>query len=275
MSLLDKSNKENSNSVMEGIADKYNLRFKPHFNGEVELSYEDNEFRLSSNEFGSDFNFDTINDMYNDVQREFTLSTDLNLHIRVCDSFPKDQITIKSSEDIELKPTVRNEAFSRVVTMQNINIFANLLEVSCSCIKLLDVNIESYMFVLYNLTRERLSNNISGHVKSSRVKMYMNNDWDFKQMFESIVGSNIRDGFLNGKVNKKLLKELQNINPIKRSGINIFDTNTYYIGHHDKCFVITRKQSIINTFKELSYKMADGWYLIYTDEPIDLYGITD
>ena len=162
MSLLDRSNKENLNSVMGSIADKYSSKFRLHFDGEIKLSYEDNEFRLSGDELGSDFNFNVINDIYNDIQRKFTLSADSYLHIRVYDSFPKDRITIKSGKVIELKPTIINKVVSRTVTMQNINIITDLLDVSCSYIKLLNVNIESNILVLHDLTREKLCNNISG-----------------------------------------------------------------------------------------------------------------
>jgi hypothetical protein len=275
MSPLDRSNKENLNSVMEGIADKYSSKFRPHFDGEIKLGYEDNEFRLSGSELDSDFNFDVINDIYNDIQRKFTLSADSYLHIRVYDSFPKDRITIKSGKVIELKPTIINKVVSRTVTMQNINIITDLLDVSCSYIKLLNVNIESNILVLHDLTREKLCNNINGHIKTNRVDMSMNNKWDFDQMFTSTTSLNITKITINEGLNNDQINELQNINPIKGSKIGIFNTNTYRILHHDNCFVITREKSIINTFKELSYKMADGWYLIYTDKSINFYGITD
>lgn len=213
--------------------------------------------------------------IYNDIQRKFTLSTDSYLHIRLYNLFPKDRITIKAGKAIELKSTIRNEAFSCEVTIQNINIFADLLEVSCSYIKLLNVNIKSNILVLHNLTREKICNNISGHIKTKRVNIHMNNKWDFNQIFASITSLNITKNILNGELNNDQINELQNINPIKKSKIDIFDTNIYHILHHDNCFVITREQSIINKYKGSSYQMADGWYLIYTGKSINFYGITD
>lgn len=269
MSLLDKINKENINSSMQVITNKYSSKFHS-FHNDTELYYEKGEFKLRGT-YCARFNFDALNSIHDEIQRKIILSTDLDLCIETCDSSRNGQMEIKTSGDIEIIPTVRNAAYERVTTIENVNIFADVLKIACTYIKLFNVNIKTKLLTLHDLTCETLCNNISGYVKTSQIYMHMNTSWDFDRIFKSITNLNIPKGFPGIKLNETQINELLNTNPITRSGIGVFNTNTYRIAHHSNYFIITRDQSIISTFEESSYKMADGWYLICTVKSVNLY----
>lgn len=270
MSLLDRSNKESSNSVMEGVALKCAPGFYSLYNI-AELNYVDDEFKLTGKSCDKRFNFRAFHNIYDIIQRKFTLSTDLDLYIEACDSLLNDRITIKSSKDISMYSSKMNKHHSHTVTIQNIDINARAFCATCTYIKFININVNAKTITLFDLKYDEVCTRISGHISSEKIVMHMYDQCNFNQILMNIIGLDIVGGILNNELNDDQIKDLQNINPIIDSKINIFNTDIYCITYLRKYVVITRKQSIINAFKESSYKMADGWHLIYTGEPVDLY----
>lgn len=271
MGLLDRSNKENSNSVMEGVALKCAPGFYSPYNI-AELSYDDGEFKLTGNSCDKRFNFRAFHNIYDIIQRKFTLSTDLDLYIEACDSLLNDRIKIKTSKDISMYPSKMDKHHGHTITIQNIDVNARAFCATCTYIKLVNINIKAKTITLFDLTYDEVYTRISGHIESNRVIMHMYDRCDFRLILENVIGANATLGILHGEsLDDDQIKELQNINPITDSKINIFNTDIYCITYLRKYVVITRNPVVIDDFKELSYKMADGWYLIYTGEPIDLY----
>jgi hypothetical protein len=271
MGLLDRSNKENSNSVMEGVALKCAPGFCSLYNV-AELSYEDDEFKLSGRSCDKRFNFHAFHNIYNIIQRKFTLSTDLDLYIEACDSLLNDRIKIKTSKDISIYSSKMDKHHGHMITIQNIDVNARAFCATCTYIKLVNINIKAKTITLFDLTYDEVYTRISGHIESGKIVMHMYDRWDFMQILENVIGVNATSGILYGKsLDDNQINELQNINPITDSKINIFNTDIYCITYLRKYVIITRNSAVIDGFKESSYKMADGWYLIYTGEPIDLY----
>jgi hypothetical protein len=271
MSLLDRSNKENLNSVMEGVADEYSNKFKAFdkSNNPIRMTgieYRDGEFNIITNDQIDSISFrsSVINDMYHDIHKKVNINSESDLRITADQSVVIEN-EIRTTKNISISPSMLYSSGDFLISISNINIFAKELSICPTFIKLYDSNIKVNTLTLSNIQDIKDLNNITGHIESGRLDIYTANyiAWEnFFKVFED----------------KEQVIKLSKYNLIQAIGLGSYISNSYRIVDFDKTVIITRDPVVYRQLKKYDSEIKrttthsylldlnGDWHLLYVSD---------
>ena len=266
MSLLNKSDKISVTSSNQAIADHYAGKIKIFLNIVAEFGYNGETFSIKSihNSGYASIDSSVLNDMYKRIGKMSTIKSDIDMRINVNESIiiPNHLNVYVPDGDIELYPSFRNMNDNVMSEIHGINIKAKNLNIIADQIHISKVNIQVKSLQLTCDSLERMINNINGNITTEKI-IYMP-PYSHHKLFLNEVG--IID-IMNNPNNPNWSK----INPIKQSGLDIYNIRTHIFTDGNEYICITKD---INKYFQpgRTHVLADGWYLMQTNS-IEIFDI--
>lgn len=266
MGLLNKIDKENIGSSNQAIVDHYADKIKIFINVVAELGYDGETFSINSIHNGgyASVNSSILSDMYKCIGKMPTIKSDIDLRINVDESmFIPNHLNVRvPNGNVELFPSGHNMTNDIMSEIHGININAKNLNIIADQIHISKSNIQVNTLQLTCDGLEKMINNIKGNITAEKI-IYMP-PYSHHKLFLNEVG--IMD--IIDKINTC---DVSKINPIKQSGLDIYNIKTHIFTDGNEYICITK--NISKYFQAgRTHVLADGWYLVQTNS-IEIFDI--
>lgn len=257
MGLLDKTYKGNISSTSQAIADKYlQIIFGNYMKLNKVFDMELDEDKLYIRRYKGIFlipiRTSILNDMYNDIGRDFTIITDSKIVIEVDSNIDiLEHIKIESDDHCKIHiPTSTNDEDMPEIELKKLDVKAKSLAIDLPGVKLSNVNIKvtDNIDFIYVQGME-LFKNISGNMSANYLSLYI---WK-SPLTESLYTETMHNA-------DNIYKHVVDTNFIDILKPDKFDIDTYHISNWQYfSFYITKH---LNYYVDSRY-INDKWAFTY------------
>ena len=253
MSLLDRSNKTDTTALSQYIVDKYVRMISTSHFGLVNVEFDtDKLYIYGDNDFcGSALSTRILQDMYDDIKKDFTIISDSSVNICVdSDINILEHVKIKCDDYCDISYTKAPNMGRKIkpqIELKNLDIDADSLVIDLPGVKLSNVNIYAKNEIAYTSVQGvELFKSISGNITAKRLDLRI-----YKSpLTESLYTEDSFDAY-------KIYDQVINTNFINLLEPDKFNIDTYYISNWEFFnFYITK---IHNTRRDYRH-IRDDWY---------------
>ena len=227
MGLLDKTYKGSASSLYQAIVDKYSRVINRSGYEVFSINFDGNKLDIHgiNDGFWPGLNTSTLHDIYNDIGRDFTITTKRNIVITVDSNIEVlRHVKIKSGGYCEIR---HSHPIKDEIELNNLNIESESLSIDLSKVKLTNVNIKVKDRMSFTADQDgiELFKNVSGNISVDLLFLRVSKSPLTDLLYKKLdLGVYSEDNIYKRVISTNFIKLLE---PDK------FDINTYIIANWD------------------------------------------